>query len=95
MLVAFFYFQGDTRHFIDGIVAALRRRTVTAHPLDMHLHLHAAAMAAVDVHVGRLGDHHQLRPDFLFLDEMLPAQSVAILFHHRAGEIDGELVIEI
>jgi len=51
-------------------------------------------MAAVDVHVGRLGDHHQLGPDLFLVDQILPAQTVAVLFHHRAGEEDGELLIQ-
>jgi hypothetical protein len=61
-------------------------------PLEADAHLHAAAVAAVDAQSGRFGDDHQLGADILFLDDVFPAQTVAVLFHDRAGEKDGQTV---
>jgi len=53
---------------------------------DLHADLHAPALAAVDVAVGGLGDDHELRADLLLIYEVLPAQAVAVLFLHGAGD---------
>ncbi len=58
----------------------------------MHFHLHAAAVAAVDTQAGRLRDHDEIGLQATLIDEVLPAQAVAILFLHRGGHVHGDVV---
>ena len=62
-LVQLLDLQGDAGGLVDGVVAALGRRAVAAAAADFDLDLHPAAVAAVDVQVGRLGDDDELGPD--------------------------------
>ena len=70
------------------------RRAVAAPALHLDANLHAPAVAAIDVQVGRLGDDDQLRLELLVLEQVLPAKTVAVLLHDRAGEQDRELVVQ-
>ena len=51
-------------------------------------------MAPIDVEVRRLGDDDELRLEAVFIQDVLPAQPVAVLLHDGAGKIDRELVVE-
>jgi len=87
--------QGDAGDLVHGVVAALGGRAMAAHALGMDHHLHPAALAAVDAQARRLRDHHRLGPDLLLFDEVLPAQPVAVLLNHGAGEEHREVAREI
>ena len=77
--------RDDRRHLVDGVDAALRGRAVAREALRADLHLHPPAMPAVDAEVGRLGDDDHLGLQHAFLQDVLPAQAVAVLLHDRAG----------
>jgi hypothetical protein len=79
---------------IDGIVAPFRRGAVATAAFNFHPDFHPAPMTAIDVQVCRLGNDDEFRLELLFVEQVLPAQAVAVLFHDRAGEIDRELVIQ-
>ena len=94
VVVQFLDLKQDLGHLVDGVVAALRRGAVAGNALHVHADLHAAALAAVDVAVGRLGHDHELGPHLAFIDDVLPAQAVAVLFLHRAGDQHRVLIGE-
>jgi hypothetical protein len=73
-------------HLVDGVVAALRRGAVAADALDVHPDLHAAPVAAVDAAVGGLGGDDELRRHLVLVMDVLPAQAVAVLLLHGAGD---------
>ena len=76
---------------MDGVVAALGGGAVAADAVHVDADLHAAAVAAVDASVGRLGGDDEL--DLLarilgaaeiLVDDGLPAHTVAVLLLHGA-----------
>ena len=93
-LVELFDFERDAGDLVDGIVAALRRRTVTAPTLHLDADLHATAMAAIDVHVRRFGNDDEFGFQLLDVEQVLPAKPVAVLFHHGCREINRELIVQ-
>ena len=54
--------------------------------------LHPSTMAAVNTQAGRLGDHNQLGPQAIFINNVLPAQAVAIFLLHGCGHIQGDII---
>jgi len=64
---------------------------VAGEPPRAHLDLHTAAVAAVDVARRGLGKHHKLRRVLVLVDDVLPAEAVAILLldgaHHHQREV--------
>jgi len=56
-----FQLTQDITHLENGVVAALGGRTMGTDAFDLHLDLHAAALAPVDAAVGGLGGDHELR----------------------------------
>jgi len=85
----------DRRHLVDRVDAALGHRAVRRAPLGAHLHLHAPPLPAVDAQVGRLGDHHHVGRQHLLAQDVLPAEAVAILLHHGAGDPELDAVEEV
>ena len=80
---------------MNGIVAALGCGTVAGNAVHVDADLHAAAMPAVDTAVGRLGrnDEFDLASCVLgafevFVDDGLPAHTVAVLLLHGADNHD-------
>ena len=81
---------GDNRqHFVNRIVPKLVRGGVNRAPLGDHFQFHSPLVAAVHVHLGRLADDNEVRPEALALDQGLASQPVAILLH-IAEVIHGE-----
>ena len=76
----------DRRHLVDGVDAALRRGAVRRAALGADLDLHPPAVPAVDAELRRLGDDHDVRLEHLLAQDVLPAEAVAVLLHHRAGD---------
>jgi len=76
------------------VVAALGRRAVAGDAVDLDADLHPAALAAIDAVVGRLGGDDEFRLHALLLDEVEPAEAVAVLLLHRAGHQVGEALVE-
>ena len=85
----------DARHFKDGVVAALRRRAVTAHAFGCHLDLHAASVTPVDLAVGRFCNHNEFRFNFIFIEDVLPAKAIAVFFLHRANYQQRVVVFQL
>ena len=67
---------------------------MAAPAFDLDANLHAAAVAAVDVHVCRLGDDDEFGLQLLDVEQVLPTKAVAILLHDRGGEEHRELVVQ-
>lgn len=87
-------FAEDRAHLEDGVVTALRRRAVAAHPLHFHTDLHAATLATVDLAVGGFGTDHELGADLALLDDVLPAETIAILLLYGTGHQQGVLIFQ-
>ena len=81
----------DVGHLVDGVDAALGGRAVAGDALGLDFDLHAAAVAVVDLQAGRLGRDDDFRTQLAFLDDVLPAQAVAILFLHAGDHPDRQL----
>ena len=94
VVAEFLQFAEDRAHLEDGVVTALRRGAVAADPLNFNADLHAATLATVDLAVGRFGTDHELGADLALLDDVLPAEAVAILLLHGAGHQQGVLVFQ-
>ena len=65
----------DRRHLVDRVDAALAVGAVGRDALGHHLDPHAAAVAAVDVEVGGLAEHHHVGAHPLALDQVQQAGS--------------------
>src|SRR4029077_1527496 len=68
-----------------------RHRAVAGAAVGGDADFHAAAVAAEDRAVGRVGDDHRGGLDLVFFDDVLPAEAVAVFFHDGAGEQQAEL----
>ena len=73
-------------HLVNRIVAALRRAGMTRTSAHVNLDLHAPAMSAVHAQIGWLREHHAIRPDTVFLENVDPRQAVAVFFLHRSHD---------
>ena len=78
----------DVRHLVDGVVAALRSGAVAGNSLHIDADLHASALSSVDTAVRRFRGDDKLRSDLVLVDDVLPAQSVAVLLHDGADNHD-------
>jgi len=81
--------EEDLGHLVDRVVAPLGGGAVAGDPCDVHPDLHPAAVAAVDAVVGRLGGHHERGAHAVLLDEVQPAQAVAVLLLHGSRDHVG------
>ena len=63
-------------------------------PLRADLDLHPSAVAAVDGEVRRLGDHHRFGPQPVLVDDVLPAEAVAVFFLDAADHPEREVALE-
>ena len=88
-------FAQDGAHLEDGVVAPLRRGAVGADAPHGHFDLHAAPLAAVNPAGGGLGGDHELGPNATLLHEVLPAEAIAVLLLHGAGDQEGVIGREI
>jgi uncharacterized Ntn-hydrolase superfamily protein len=78
----------DVGHLVDRVVAALGGGAVAGDALHVHADFHAAAVAAVDAAVGRLGGDDELGDDLVDVVDVLPAHAVAVFFLHGADDHD-------
>ena len=87
--------EQDLSHLVNGVVAALGRGAVAGDAVHIDADLHAAAVTAVDAAVGGLGGDDEL--DLVarvlgtlevFVDDGLPAHTVAVLLLHGADDHD-------
>ena len=58
----------------------------------MDFDLHATPMAAIDSQAGRFGDHDKIRAQSIFIDDVLPAQTVTVFFLDSAGDPERHIV---
>ncbi len=79
---------------VDSVFPALGSGTVAGDPAEVDRDLHAAAVSAVDVEVGRLGADHEVRLDLLFFDDPVPAETIAILFHDGTDNVEGQVTVK-
>jgi len=84
--VQHFEIAQDGAHLEDGVVAPLRGRAVGAHPAHGHLDLHPTSLPPVDATGRRLRGDDELGPDAALLHDVLPAETVAVLLLHGAGD---------
>ena len=89
------YVADDVSHLVDCVVSSLRSASVAGDALDVDSDLHAASVSAVYSAVCRLcrDDKVDLRSGILrsvkvLVDDVLPAHSVAVLFHDRTYDHD-------
>ena len=76
----------DIRHLVNGVVPALRGGTMAAGALDIHADFHAASVSSVNAAVRRFRGNDKFRADTALVDDILPAQAVAVLFHDGADD---------
>ena len=82
----------DIGHLVNGVITAFGRAAVAGYTLDVDADFHAAALAAVDAVVCRFRGDDEFRTDLVFVDNVLPAEAVAVFFLDRTGDQDGVLV---
>ena len=81
-------------HLVNGVVPPFRSGSVAGKPLCAHPDLHAPPVSPVDVARRGLREHHELWTVPVLVDDVLPAEAVAVLLldrpRHHEGEIAGE-----
>ena len=60
-IIQFFELSEDPAHLENGVVAALRGRTMGADPFYRHLDFHPTPLATVYPAIGRFGRYHEFR----------------------------------
>ena len=53
--------------------------------LNVNADFHTASLSAVDTAVCRLCGYYEIGTDLILVDDILPAQTVAVLFLNRTG----------
>ena len=53
--------------------------------LNVNTDFHTASLSAVDAAVRRLCGYYEVRTNLILVDDVLPAQTVAVLFLNRTG----------
>ena len=81
----------DVGHLVDGVFAALGSGTVAGNALGFDFDFHAAAVPAIDLQAGRLGGDNHFGAQDVFLDDVLPAEAVAVFFLHAGDHPDGQV----
>ena len=89
------YVTDDVSHLVDSVVSSFRSRSVAGNSLYVYSDLHAASVSSVDTAVGRLCRDDEIylvscvfRTIEIFIYDVLPAHSVAVLFHYGADHHD-------
>ena len=80
--------SNDICHLVDCVRTTLRCGTMAGNALHVYTDLHTSAMSAVDTAIGRLGRDYELRNDFIFIVDVLPAHTIAVLFLYRTNDHD-------
>ena len=78
----------NVSHFVDCVVSTLRSRTVAGNTFHVYTDFHTSSLSAVDTAVCRLCRYDEFRANLVFVDDVLPAESVAILFLNRSDNHD-------
>ena len=89
------YIADDVCHLIDSIVASLRSRSVAGDSLNIYSDLHTSSVSSVDTAVCRLCRDDEIdlvscifRTIKVLVYYVLPAHSVAVLFHYGSDYHD-------
>ena len=67
---------------------------MTGDSVHIDADLHTPSLAAVNAAVSRLCGDDEFRTDFVFIDDVLPAEAVAVFFLDGSGYKDRILVAE-
>src|SRR4029078_11874554 len=67
---------------VNGVVAFLGHRAVARLAEAGDTDFHAAALATEYFAIGRVGDDDHVGANLAFVDDVLPAEAVAVFFHH-------------
>ena len=78
----------DVSHLVDCVGTTLRCGTMAGNALNVYTDFHTSAMSTVDTAIGRLGRDYELRNDFVFVVDVLPAHTVAVLFLYGTNDHD-------
>ena len=62
--------------------------------LYVHANFHASTLAAIDLAVSRFSTNNKLRADFGLLNNVLPAQAVAVFFLNSTGHQQRVLIFQ-
>ncbi len=82
------YILDDIGHLVDCVVSALRSAAVAGNSVNIHADLHTASVSSVDAAVRGLCGDNEFRTDLVLVDDVLPAQTVTVLFHDGADDHD-------
>src|SRR5699024_1928282 len=74
------YVLKDIGHLVDRVVAALGSGSVAGNSFYVHTDLHTSALSSVDAAVCGFGGDNELRTDLVLVDNVLPAETVAVFF---------------
>ena len=81
-------------HLVNGVVPPFRGGSVAGKALRAHFYFHAPPVSPVDIARRGLREHHELWTVPVLVDDVLPAEAVAVLLldrsRHHEGEIAGE-----
>ena len=84
----------DVGHFVDGVVAAFGGGAVAAHAAGFDADFHTAAVTAIDAQAGRFGTDDEFGFEFVFINDVLPAEAVAVFFLDGAGDDERVIAFE-
>src|ERR1700688_1697727 len=87
-------FFDDAAHLVDRVIAALGRAGVAGLAAQVNFDLHAAAMAAVNPQLARLGDHHAIGANAVLFEDVEPWQAVAVFLLHGTDHVDRVVTLE-
>src|SRR4051794_37850454 len=65
-------FANHLGDFVDGIIALFGHGAVARLAQAGDANLHAATLTTEDLAIGRIGDDDHVRPNLVFLDDVLP-----------------------
>ena len=82
----------DIGHLVDRVVTALRSGAVAGNTLYVYTDFHTSSLAAVDSAVSRLCGDNEFRTNLVFVDNVLPAETVTVFFLNSTGYEYGVFV---
>ena len=80
--------SNDVSHLVDSVGTTLRCGTMAGNALNVYTDFHTSAMSTVDTTIGRLGRDYELRNNFVFVVDVLPAHTIAVLFLYGTNDHD-------
>ena len=82
------YVLKDISHFVDGVVTTFRSRTMAGNTLYIYADFHTSTLTSVDTTVSWLCGNYKFRTDLVFVDDVLPAETVTVFFLNRSDYHD-------